>query len=70
MKVLIIILNKIKKLEKNNQTLNLINSFNDIFTKLKSIVEEIDKEEKLMKDINFKIKDLINKKPNLKIHQK
>ena len=51
-----------KKLEKNNQTLNLINSFNDIFTKLKSIVEEIDKEEKLMKDINFKIKDLINKK--------
>ena len=51
-----------KKLEKNNQTLNLINSFVDIFTKLKSIVEEIDKEEKLMKDINFKIKDLINKK--------
>ena len=51
-----------KKLEKNNQTLNLINSFNDIFSKLKSIVEEIDKEEKLMKDINFKIKDLINKK--------
>ena len=51
-----------KKLEKNNKILNLINSFNDIFTKLKNISEEIEKEEKAMKDINFKIKDLINKK--------
>ena len=51
-----------KILEKNNKILNLINSFNDIFTKLKNISEEIEKEEKAMKDINFKIKDLINKK--------
>ena len=51
-----------KKLEKNNQTLNLINSFNDIFSKLKNICEEIDKEENLLKDINFKTKDLITKK--------
>ena len=51
-----------KKLEKNTQTLNLINSFNDIFSKLKNIVEEIDKEENLLKEINFKTKDLITKK--------
>ena len=51
-----------KKLEKNNKTLNLINSFNDIFTKLKNIVEEIEKEENNMKEISFKIKDLITKK--------
>ena len=51
-----------KKLEKNNQTLNLINSFNDIFSKLKNICEEIDKEENILKDINFKTKDLITKK--------
>ena len=51
-----------KKLEKNNKTLNLINSFNDIFTKLKNYTEEIEKEENLMRDINFKIKDLVNKK--------
>ena len=51
-----------KKLEKNNQTLNLINSFNDIFSKLKNICDEIDKEENLLKDINFKTKDLIIKK--------
>ena len=42
--------------------MNLINSFNDIFTKLKNYTEEIEKEENSMKDINFKIKDLINKK--------
>ena len=51
-----------KKLEKNTQTLNLINSFNDIFSKLKNIVEEIDKEENQLKEINFKTKDLITKK--------
>ena len=51
-----------KKLEKNNKTLNLINSFDDIFTKLKNIVEEIEKEENNMKEISFKIKDLITKK--------
>ena len=51
-----------KKLEKNTQTLNLINSFNDIFSKLKNIVEEIDKEENLLNEINFKTKDLITKK--------
>ena len=51
-----------KKLEKNNKILNLINSFNDIFTKLKNICEEIEKEENAMKDINFKIKNLMNKK--------
>ena len=51
-----------KKLEKNTQTLNLINSFNDIFSKLKNIVEEIGGEENLLKEINFKTKDLITKK--------
>ena len=51
-----------KKLEKNNQILNLIKSFNDIFSKLKNITEEIDKEENLLKDINFKIKELMTKK--------
>ena len=51
-----------KKLEKNNQILNLIKSFNDIFSKLKNITEEIDKEENILKDINFKIKELLTKK--------
>ena len=51
-----------KKLEKNTQTLNIINRFNDIFSKQKNIVEEIDKEENLLKEINFKTKDLITKK--------
>jgi len=51
-----------KKLEKNNQILNLIKSFNDIFSKLKNITEETDKEENILKDINFKIKELLTKK--------
>ena len=51
-----------KKLETNTKTLNLINSFSDIFTKLKNVTEELIKEENYVNETNFKIKELINKK--------
>ena len=51
-----------KKLEINTKTLNLINSFSDIFTKLKNVTEELIKEENYVNDTSFKIKELIKKK--------
>ena len=51
-----------KKLEINTKTLNLINSFSDIFTKLKNVTEELIKEENYINETSFKIKELINKK--------
>ena len=51
-----------KKLETNTKTLNLINSFSDIFTKLKNVTEELTKEENYVNETSFKIKELISKK--------
>ena len=51
-----------KKYDINTKTLKLINDFGDTFSKLKSVSDELIKEESNINDITFKIKELIHKK--------